>query len=97
MNDKHTLKGYIAISISMLFWGFSFVWSKQLLNAGFPVFTIVFFRLLIASVIFVTLFCIQHKLEKIAGWPCSSLSSTLSEKSTVCSRCRRRSRPSSSG
>ena len=66
MNDKHTLKGYIAISISMLFWGFSFVWSKQLLNAGFPVFTIVFFRLLIASVIFVTLFCIQHKLEKIA-------------------------------
>ena len=53
MNDKHTLKGYIAISISMLFWGFSFVWSKQLLNAGFPVFTIVFFRLLIASVIYI--------------------------------------------
>ncbi len=50
----------------MLFWGISFVWTKQLLNAGFPVFTIVFFRLLIASIIFVTLFSLQRKLEKIA-------------------------------
>lgn len=60
-----SLSGYIAISFSMLFWGISFVWTKQLLNAGFPVFTIVFFRLLIASVIFVTLFSLQHKMEKI--------------------------------
>lgn len=49
----------------MLFWGISFIWTKQLLNAGFPVFTIVFFRLLIASCLFVTLFKLQHKLEKI--------------------------------
>ena len=65
MTQDKTLKGYIAISFSMLFWGFSFVWSKQLLNAGFPVFTIVFFRLFLASVIFVTLFKIQGKLEKV--------------------------------
>lgn len=65
MTQDKTLKGYIAISFAMLFWGFSFVWSKQLLNAGFPVFTIVFFRLLLASLIFVTLFKIQGKLEKV--------------------------------
>ena len=65
MTQNKTLFGYIGISFSMLFWGFSFVWTKQLLNAGFPVFTIVFFRLLIASIIFVSLFKIQGKLEKI--------------------------------
>lgn len=65
MENKNTLSGYIAISFSMLFWGFSFVWTKQLLNADFPVFTIVLFRLVFASAIFVTLFKLQHKLEKI--------------------------------
>lgn len=64
MNKKNT-SGYIAIVFSMLFWGFSFVWTKQLLNNGFPVFTIVFFRLLFASAIFVTFFKLQGKLEKI--------------------------------
>lgn len=65
MTQNKTLWGYVGISFSMLFWGFSFVWTKQLLNAEFPVFTIVFFRLLIASVIFVSLFKIQRKLEKV--------------------------------
>lgn len=65
MKNQNSLSGYIAISMSMLFWGISFVWTKQLLNSGFPVFTIVFFRLLLASVIFVTLFKLQHKLQKI--------------------------------
>ncbi|MBO4488399.1 MAG: DMT family transporter [Bacteroidales bacterium] len=62
---KHSTFGYIAISFSMLFWGASFVWTKSLLNANFPVFTIVFFRLLIASIVFVTFFKIQGKLQKI--------------------------------
>lgn len=65
MDKKQTLTGYVAITFAMLFWGMSFVWTKQLLNAEFPVFTIVFLRLAIASAIFVTLFKIQHKLEKI--------------------------------
>ncbi|MBR6333624.1 MAG: DMT family transporter [Bacteroidales bacterium] len=64
---KRSTYGYIAISFSMLFWGASFVWTKLLLNANFPVFTIVFFRLLIASAIFLTFFKIQGKLQKIAG------------------------------
>lgn len=65
MEGNKAIKGYAAITFSMLFWGISFVWTKQLLNAGFPVFTIVFFRLLFASIIFVTLFKWQGKLEKI--------------------------------
>ncbi|MCR4965458.1 MAG: DMT family transporter [Bacteroidales bacterium] len=62
---KNSTYGYIAISISMIFWGASFVWTKMLLNANFPVFTIVFFRLLIASIVFVTIFKIQGKLQKV--------------------------------
>ena len=65
MEKNSKLAGYVAITFSMLFWGMSFVWTKHLLNGGFPVFTIVFLRLVIASAIFVTLFKLQHKLEKI--------------------------------
>ena len=65
MDKNPKLAGYIAITFAMLFWGMSFVWTKHLLNSGFPVFTIVFLRLVIASIIFVTLFKLQHKLEKI--------------------------------
>lgn len=65
MGKSNALAGYIAIIFSMLFWGMSFVWTKLLLNAGFPVFTIVFLRLLIASVIFVTIFKLTHKLEPV--------------------------------
>ena len=65
MKNNNTLAGYVAITISMLFWGFSFVWTKHLLQSNFPVFTIVFFRLLLASVIFFTLFKLSGKLQKI--------------------------------
>lgn len=65
MKKNNTLLGYVAIMFSMLFWGISFVWTKQLLNADFPVCTIVLFRLLIASVIFVTFFKLRGKLERI--------------------------------
>ena len=65
MKPNNTVLGYVAILFSMLFWGISFVWTKQLLNADFPVCTIVLFRLLIASVIFVTFFKCRGMLEKI--------------------------------
>ena len=57
--------GYIAILFAMSFWGFSFIWIKQLLNNNFPVFTIVFIRLVLASAVFFTLLKIQKKLQKI--------------------------------
>lgn len=64
MNGKGA--GYGAILLAMLFWGMSFVWIKQLLNSHFPVFTIVFIRLVLASAVFVTLLQCRGKLQKIA-------------------------------
>ncbi len=57
--------GYLSILLAMLFWGFSFVWIKQLLNNNFPVFTIVFIRLVLASAVFITLLKCSKKLQKI--------------------------------
>ena len=64
-NQSNQLLGYVAILFAMLFWGFSFVWIKQLLINNFPVFTIVFIRLVLASAVFVTLLKLQKKLQHI--------------------------------
>jgi len=64
-STSRTGLGYIAILFAMCFWGFSFVWIKQLLNNNFPVFTIVFIRLVLASAVFITLLKCQKKLQKI--------------------------------
>ena len=58
--------GYLAILLAMLFWGFSFVWIKHLLINNFPVFTIVFIRLVLASAVFITVLKLQKKLQRIA-------------------------------
>jgi len=50
---------------AMLFWGMSFVWIKHLLNNHFPVFTIVFIRLVLASAVFITLLKWKKKLQRI--------------------------------
>lgn len=65
-NAKDKGLGYIAILFAMLFWGLSFVWIKHLLNNNFPVFTIVFIRLALASAVFVTLLKMQKKLQPVA-------------------------------
>lgn len=64
-NNQRTLIAYIAIILSMIFWGISFVWTKELLNANFPVFLILTTRLLISSILMFTTFFLLHKLEKI--------------------------------
>ena len=64
-NNQRTLTAYIAIILSMIFWGISFVWTKELLNANFPVFLILTTRLLISSILMFTTFFLLHKLEKI--------------------------------
>ncbi len=63
--EKRKLYGYISIILSAILWGASFVWSKGLLNDGFPVFTIVTIRIIIASVILLLIFATTKKLEKI--------------------------------
>ena len=65
MKNKNILYGYIAICIATILWGVSFVWTKELLNNGFPVFTIVTFRIIVASIFLFFIFSIGHRLEKI--------------------------------
>ena len=64
-NQSNQALGYVAILFAMLFWGFSFVWIKQLLLNNFPVFTIVFIRLVLASAVFITILKLQKKLQHI--------------------------------
>ncbi len=64
-SNQKTLTAYIAIIFSMIFWGISFVWTKELLNNHFPVFLILTIRLSISSILMLTTFFLIKKLEKI--------------------------------
>ena len=65
MANRNKFYGYLAACISAFFWGMSFVGSKSLLNAQFPVFTIVTLRVIVASIVLLLVFGLQHKIEKI--------------------------------
>ena len=64
-NNQQTLTAYIAIIFSMIFWGISFVWTKELLNNNFPVFLILTIRLSISAILMLITFSLIKKLEKI--------------------------------
>jgi drug/metabolite transporter (DMT)-like permease len=64
-NTNKTILAYVSIIFSMIFWGISFVWTKELLNANFPVFLILTIRLAIASLLMFTTFSLMGKLERI--------------------------------
>ncbi|MDR2586195.1 MAG: DMT family transporter [Prevotellaceae bacterium] len=60
--NKRTIT-YISICVSMFFWGFSFIWSNQVLQLGFPVFALVFFRMAIAGAILLSFTLITKSLQ----------------------------------
>ncbi|MDD2487862.1 MAG: DMT family transporter [Bacteroidales bacterium] len=59
------LYAYIAIFFSMLFWGMSFIWTKDLLNAGFTPIIIITLRLVISAILLYVVFKLSGKLDKI--------------------------------
>ncbi|MBO7277851.1 MAG: EamA family transporter [Bacteroidales bacterium] len=63
--NNRILTAYIAIIFSMIFWGISFVWTKELINSNFPVFLILTIRVAISSLLMFVTFTLIHKLEKI--------------------------------
>jgi len=63
--NKKLLYTYIAMILAMIFWGFSFVWSKILLEYYEPI-TIVFLRLLISSLFLFAIGYFFKKLKPIA-------------------------------
>ena len=73
MKNKGTpILVYISIIIAVVFWGFSFIWTNSLLQQGFPPYALVFFRMVFAAIILVTVSAISGKLEKVSrkdwGW-----------------------------
>ncbi|MDX9695317.1 MAG: DMT family transporter [Bacteroidales bacterium] len=64
MIKKSTLTAYIAVSLAMIFWSFTFIWYKEVYHFFNPV-TTVFFRLIISSVFLFGLMYPLKKLQKI--------------------------------
>ncbi len=65
-NRKRQILGYIAIIIAVVLWGMSFVWTTQLLQLHFPVFTIIMARLIIASIVLLLIFKTTNQIEHIS-------------------------------
>lgn len=42
---------YISVSIAVFLWGVSFLWSNSILQQGFPVFSLMFFRMTFAAIV----------------------------------------------
>ena len=66
VKNKRTVYAYIALVLAQIFWGISFVWTKELLNHNFNVIFVVVVRLLIS---FALLWCISRltgQVERIA-------------------------------
>ena len=58
------IKVYIALLFSIIFWGFSFVWSKEALSVYNPI-TVVFFRLLLSSIFLFSIGILFKILEPV--------------------------------
>ena len=64
MTKQLQYKVYGAMAVAVLFWGFSFVWSKQVL-AIYPPITVIYFRLLLSVALLFTIGLLTGKLQKI--------------------------------
>jgi drug/metabolite transporter (DMT)-like permease len=63
---------YISVCTAVVLWGFSFIWTNSLLLKSFPVYSLVFFRMLIAAIVLSVISFSIRKIQKIAkkdrGW-----------------------------
>ena len=55
---------YIGICLATTFWGMSFLWTDQLLNLSFPVYSLIFLRILIAAGILLVSLSLWRKLQR---------------------------------
>lgn len=61
---KKLIITYLAMFLAMLFWGFSFIWTKRLLDFYNPV-TIVLLRLLLSSIFLLVVGLVLKKLQRL--------------------------------
>jgi len=61
---------YIEISIAVLFWGFSFIWTNSLIRNNIPIFSFIFLRMLIGGLTMTIISLLLRKLQKVdkADW-----------------------------
>ncbi len=64
---KKNLTAYLAATVAIILWGFSFVWTNSLLINEVPVFTYLFIRLATAGLLLVSLSKSIKKLQKVKG------------------------------
>jgi len=64
MKKQTNLAPYIALFFAMMFWGLSFVWTKQLLEVFTPT-IIIFFRLVLSFLLLLLIASISRRLQKI--------------------------------
>ncbi|MEG1899895.1 MAG: DMT family transporter [Bacteroidales bacterium] len=65
INRKMLGSTYLAATVAVILWGFSFVWTNQLLNNNVPIFTFLFIRLSIAGILLLIFSKAIKKLQKI--------------------------------
>jgi len=56
---------YISVSIAIILWGFSFIWTNQILQLDIPIFTFITVRMFIAAIVLVATSALLGKLQKI--------------------------------
>lgn len=64
MKNLNINKAYPALFFAMMFWGLSFVWTRQLLEVFTPL-LIIFFRLILSFSILISIAKLSRKLQKI--------------------------------
>ncbi len=57
---------YIAIITATVLWGFSFIWTNELIAMGVPIFIFIFIRMLLSGIIMFAFAMITRTLQKVA-------------------------------
>lgn len=63
--SKNKLITYASISIAVILWGLSFIWTNSIIKTSVPVFTFIFLRMFIAGVSLFVVSKLTKKLQKI--------------------------------
>ena len=64
-NAKPNLLDYILISLAILFWGFSLIWSDEILDQNVPPFAFIFMRMVVAGCLMLAVTIPTGRLQKI--------------------------------
>ena len=65
-SNNNNSKNYVAAMIAVLLWGFSFIWTNDIINADIPIFTFLFIRLSLAGLLLFIFSKITKRLQKIS-------------------------------